>query len=105
MTKHFNGLTEAQAERLALLAEECAEVIQAITKILRHGMDSYNPLIDAMGEYKNRVTNQMLLEKELGHVLCAQRFLWHASDVRKHEVDRHAEEKEAKIGRWLHHQS
>jgi hypothetical protein len=29
---HFNGLTPAQAERLAMLAEEAAEVIQVIGK-------------------------------------------------------------------------
>lgn len=43
MTDHFNQLTPAQAERLAILAEECSEVIQIIGKILRHGMDSRHP--------------------------------------------------------------
>ena len=37
MSSHFNKLTPAQAERLAILIEECGEVIQAATKILRHG--------------------------------------------------------------------
>lgn len=40
---HFNRLTPAQAERLAMLAEECAEVVQVVGKILRHGYDSYHP--------------------------------------------------------------
>ena len=35
--EHFNGLTPAEAKRLALLAEECGEVLQAIGKVLRHG--------------------------------------------------------------------
>lgn len=39
----FNGLTPAQAERLDLMAEECAEVIQAIMKIKRHGFQSCSP--------------------------------------------------------------
>lgn len=39
----FNKLTPAEAERLAMLIEECGEVIQAATKILRHGYESYNP--------------------------------------------------------------
>ena len=43
MADHFNRLTPAQAERLAMLAEECGEVIQMIGKILRHGYDSYHP--------------------------------------------------------------
>lgn len=40
MPEHFNGLTPAEAERLAMLSEECGEVIQVIGKILRHGYDS-----------------------------------------------------------------
>ena len=40
---HFNGLTPAEAERLAMLAEECAEVIQITGKILRHGYGSTHP--------------------------------------------------------------
>lgn len=41
---HFNQLTPAQAERLAILAEECAEVVQIIGKILRHGLYSAHPV-------------------------------------------------------------
>lgn len=41
---HFNKLTPAQAERLAILAEECSEVIQIIGKILRHGLYSAHPV-------------------------------------------------------------
>lgn len=43
MSKPFNNLSNAQAERLAMLIEECAEVTQAATKILRHGYMSYHP--------------------------------------------------------------
>lgn len=42
-TQPFNRLTPAEAERLALLAEECGEAIQAIGKILRHGYESNHP--------------------------------------------------------------
>jgi NTP pyrophosphatase (non-canonical NTP hydrolase) len=61
MTGHFNQLTPAEAERLAMLAEECGEVIQVIGKILRHGYDSYHPA-------NPRVTNRDLLAKELRDV-------------------------------------
>ena len=58
---HFNQLTPAQAERLAMLAEECGEVIQVVGKILRHGYDSYHPV-------NPRVSNRFLLVKELRDV-------------------------------------
>ena len=41
--KHFNQLTPAEAERLALLLEELGEAQQAIGKILRHGYASTHP--------------------------------------------------------------
>lgn len=58
MTTHFNKLTEGQAERLAMLAEECSEVAQVCMKILRHGYDSYHP-------DNPSVDNLDLLQKEL----------------------------------------
>ncbi|MGR3524882.1 MAG: hypothetical protein ACU0CT_02645 [Paracoccaceae bacterium] len=59
---HFNNLTPAEAERLAMLAEECAEVIQVVGKILRHGYDSYHPANPA-------VSNRDLLAKEATEVV------------------------------------
>lgn len=38
--EHFNQLSPAEAERLALLSEELGEAQQAIGKILRHGQPS-----------------------------------------------------------------
>lgn len=56
VSQHFNQLTPAEAERLALLAEECGEVIQAIGKILRHGYESRHP--------DGGPTNREALERE-----------------------------------------
>ena len=56
--EHFNKLTPAEAERLAMLAEECGEVIQMIGKIMRHGYDSYHPADPT-------ITNRTLLGREL----------------------------------------
>ena len=58
----ISGLTPAEAERLAILMEGCAEVQQVIGKILRHGYGSYHP--DRPGD-----NNRNLLEKELGDVI------------------------------------
>jgi len=57
-TPHFNGLRPDEAERLAMLAEECAEVIQIIGKILRHGYEETHP--DDM-----TISNRQLLSKEI----------------------------------------
>lgn len=61
MSDHFNQLTPAEAERLAMLAEECGEVIQVVGKILRHGYASCHPA-------NLTVTNKELLVKELQDV-------------------------------------
>lgn len=68
MSDHFNKLTPAEAERLAMLAEECGEVIQVIGKILRHGYDSYHPDQAATPPHL-RFTNRQALAQELCDVL------------------------------------
>ncbi len=72
---HFNGLTPAEAERLAYLIEECGEVITAATKILRHGYGSHNA--DAPGRGDNRVQ----LTREIDDALGAIARLAEAGDV------------------------
>lgn len=58
---HFNGLSPREAEALSLLLEECAEVIQIVGKIQRHGL----------GSLYNGVSNRTLLERELADVECS----------------------------------
>ena len=42
-TEFDNGLSPAQSERLAMLAEEAGEIVQAVGKVLRHGYGSTHP--------------------------------------------------------------
>jgi NTP pyrophosphatase (non-canonical NTP hydrolase) len=56
----MHELTPTQTEILLILAEECAEVIQAISKIKRFGLNT---------EYKG-TTNFEMLAIELGDVLA-----------------------------------
>ena len=58
-------MTPEELERLAILAEECAEVQQIVMKIIRHGYNSCNPFDE------NKTENRELLEKELGDLLFA----------------------------------
>jgi len=96
---HFNQLTPAQAERLAILLEELGEAQQAIGKILRHGYDSVNPLV--LGS----PTNRKNLEKELGDVQCAIDRLCQARDIRRGAVNTWASKKQLLATPYLHHQA
>lgn len=94
---HFNELSEASAESLALLAEEAAEVIQVVGKILRHGLHSTNPTVD------NGLTNAQLLERELGDFAAAVRILVGRRTVSESAVNSHARAKLMRVGKYLHH--
>jgi hypothetical protein len=94
----FNELTEAEAERLALLAEEAGEVVQVIGKILRHGYESTNPDGDP------EETNRMMLAKECGDFFAAVRLATEAQDFDDEDVCSYMATKLRKIWRYLHHQ-
>ena len=98
MTQFITGLTAAEMERLALLAEECAEVGQAVCKILRHGYASSNPFLEIT------ITNRSSLEKEIGHLANAVNMLIAAGDVDEINIGVAEQSKQASIGRWLHFQ-
>jgi hypothetical protein len=94
---HFNELSPAQAERLALLIEEQGKVLQVIGKILRFGYDSRHP--------KNpRISNRELLEKELDDVDAALALMFKARDISENERDGWARNKLSVIARWVRHQ-
>lgn len=90
------GLTPAATERLALLIEECGEVIQAATKVLRHGWDSHNPL------KRDGTTNAEMLAKEIGQMTLAVNLLEENYDVRAIDVAEAYSDKKRTINRWLH---
>lgn len=95
MTGHFNNLTPAQAERFAILAEECAEVIQVIGKILRHGLDSWHP--------DCRISNRAMLEKELGDVRAAEWLVMQSEDISEGTVSNRMTQKLCKLPLYVHH--
>lgn len=93
--EHFNGLTPAEAERLALLAEEMGEAIQAIGKVLRHGYESRHP--------EGGPTNRETLERECGDVRHAMIRLCDAGDLSKQRIHDCADMKAKTVSRYLHH--
>ena len=62
---HFNGLSPEVAELLAVLAEECAEVIQEVGKVLRHGI-RVNPY--SKEDIENGTLNVAHLSQEVSDV-------------------------------------
>lgn len=55
-------MKQSTQEKLDMLAEECAKVIQAIMKINRHGEDSFHP--------RTGIRNDVALKMELADLLC-----------------------------------
>jgi NTP pyrophosphatase (non-canonical NTP hydrolase) len=91
------NVTEAQRERLTILMEECAEVIQAASKILRHGWDS---------KYDNGKSNREQLELEMGDVQWCMLNMAQYSDFNMSNVESNAAAKAKRMlnSPYLHHQ-
>jgi len=95
--EHFNKLSPAEAERLALLAEELGEAIQAIGKILRHGYESRHP------KKLDGSNNRDDLTKELGHVCHSIDLMIENTDIRADAVDFFTAQKRHTVKEYLHH--
>lgn len=92
---HFNKLSPAELERLSILAEECAEVIQVIGKIQRHGYESCHP--------NGGPNNRRLLTREIGDVKAAITLLVEGHDVDEELISDSRREKLFNIPQYLHH--
>jgi len=99
MNEPFNQLTAAQAERLAMLAEEAGEIVQCVTKILRHGYESVDPTLP---EHK-QITNRRHLNQELGELFGIAYRMKLESDLPPERGDDATIIWEKKLN-WTHHQ-
>lgn len=102
-------LTNAEEERLVLLAEESGEIVQAVMKILRHGYASRGPapLDQRSGTADPNaprlgITNRSQLEHELGHHKHIIEMMLAACDIREENIQEACVEKENKIAPFLH---
>ena len=96
--KFSNNLSDAETERLAILAEECAEVVQVVGKILRHGYESSHPRRPEQG------TNRQHLEEELSNVGVIMTLMVDRKDIDPDSLQERYEAKKQNIGQYLHHQ-
>jgi NTP pyrophosphatase (non-canonical NTP hydrolase) len=93
----YTKLTPAQIERLALLAEEAGEVVQAVGKILRRGYRRGHPRI------KGR-TNRLHLEEELGNLGNAMKMMVAAGDLSIERIALFELQKSGRVGKYLYQQ-
>lgn len=100
--EHFNKLTPAEAERLAVLAEECGEVVQAVGKILRHGWESR---WDPKGGAGQGATNREKLQEELGDIGALCSLMAVAGDISIDQVgERELYKLRERLLKYVHHQ-
>ena len=81
-----------QKEALDILQEECAEVIQAVSKISRFGLDNLKP-----GKPK---TNREHLEEELGDLVAMIDILTRNGVVDSANIEMAATAKIEKLKQW-----
>jgi NTP pyrophosphatase (non-canonical NTP hydrolase) len=85
----MNSKTE---EALGILQEECAEVIQEVSKIRRFGLDTIH--------YRSGVKHSTMLEMEVGDVLALVDILVEQGVLDRDGLETAAENKKLKLKQW-----
>ena len=88
----MNNMDAQTKEAMDILQEECAEVIQAVSKINRFGLDNLKP-----GKPK---TNREHLEEELGDMLAMIDILQSMDIVSYTNIEKASEAKIEKLKIW-----
>jgi NTP pyrophosphatase (non-canonical NTP hydrolase) len=83
-------IKDYEQELLTITMEECAEVIQACSKVIRYGADS---------EYGGNTARE-ILEKELGDLYCMIDLLHKHDLISYTAMDLYADEKLEKLKKW-----
>lgn len=83
-------MKESEKQILLICQEECAEVIQAISKVFRFGYDS---------EYNDR-TNRQRLTEEVGDLLAMIDLMFEAGIIDESSTNMAALQKKIKLKKW-----
>ena len=83
-------MNEQLSEVIDITQEECAEVIQAISKIRRFGLYTQH----------NGVTNQAHLEEEIGDLMCMVELMVEKQMIDQTAVLEAARRKRLKLQQW-----
>lgn len=81
-----------EKETLSVLQEECAEVVVAVSKIFRFGLEGKKP--------DTEQTNIEHLEEELGDLLCMIDILQEKGLISKGNVETAIVNKREKLKKW-----
>ena len=84
-------MNDKQREILVITQEECAEVIQEISKIFRFGIDE---------AHKEGMLHQEKLETEVGDLLCMINLMTQHGLIRSDQVTTAVENKQTKLKQW-----
>lgn len=84
-------MNDKQREILVITQEECAEVIQEISKIFRFGLNE---------DHKDGIKHQEKLEIEIGDLLCMINLLTEHGLIRPDRVEIAVENKATKLKKW-----
>jgi NTP pyrophosphatase (non-canonical NTP hydrolase) len=85
-------MNDKQKEVMLIAQEECAEVIQAISKVFRFGMDDVHPTTNK--------SNRDSLEEEVGDLLCMIELLQEHGIVNSTSVLNANVRKRNKLKKW-----
>jgi NTP pyrophosphatase (non-canonical NTP hydrolase) len=88
------NMNKTTNEVMDILQEECAEVIQAVSKIRRFGIDNHKP------GRMNPKTNREHLEEELGDLYAMIDILQELDIVSWTNIEQAAEAKREKLKTW-----
>lgn len=84
-------MNEKQKEILVIAQEECAEVIQEISKIFRFGIQE---------KHKDGMLHQEKLEIEVGDLLCMINLMTQHGLIRPDQVNDAVKNKQIKLTQW-----
>lgn len=85
-------MNEKNREALVILQEECAEVIQEVSKCFRFGMDSVH--------YKTGLKHSSMLEMEIGDMLAMVDILIDQGVINRAGLELAAANKKIKLKEW-----
>ena len=77
---------------MAIAQEECAEVIQAISKIFRFGLTAKHP--------DRTYDNKVQLEEEIGDLICMVSLMVEKGIVNESNIEQAAKRKRKKLETW-----